>query len=198
MSHPLVRLDESLLRIARTCAHTPSRERSIKCFSKLGEHAGIWLALGTAESLLAHGERRSRWTRATGVVAGTYAVNTTLKLAVRRARPRLPGLPPLTSTPTRFSFPSAHSSTSFAGALAYSRVGFPAAPLYALAGALALSRLYLGVHYPSDVLAGALLGTTIAAACAPRADMPDATAASRELPVAASDGVAASNGAVAR
>jgi membrane-associated phospholipid phosphatase len=143
----------------------------VACFSRLGEHAGVWLVLGVAKSLLSTGERRARWRRATAVVAGTYAANTALKLIVRRARPELPGLPPLTSTPTRFSFPSAHSSTSFAAALAYHRAGSPAAPLYALAGGLALSRLYLGVHYPSDVLSGALLGTAIAAARGPRDDV---------------------------
>jgi membrane-associated phospholipid phosphatase len=156
-------LDERLLRVARTCGHTPAVEQAVARFSLLGEHAGIWLALGVAESALSGAEERARWLRATTIVAGTYAANTALKLVVRRARPELPGLPPLTSTPTRLGFPSAHASTSFAAALAYRRAGLPGAPLYALAVSLALSRLYLGVHYPSDVLAGALLGTGIAA-----------------------------------
>jgi membrane-associated phospholipid phosphatase len=97
-----------------------------------------------------------------GAVASAYALNTAIKPLVGRRRPELPGLPPLSATPTKLSFPSAHASTSFAGALAYSRVAGPAAPLYALAVALSLSRVYLGVHYPSDVLAGALLGTALA------------------------------------
>jgi membrane-associated phospholipid phosphatase len=162
-------LDERLLRVARTCGHTHAAERAVARFSMLGEHAGVWLVLGAAESVLSSGGKRARWRRATAMVAGTYAANTALKLAIRRTRPEVPGLPPLTSTPTRFSFPSAHSATSFAAALAYRRAGLPAAPLYALAGGLALSRLYLGVHYPSDVLAGALFGTAIAMTCGPRA-----------------------------
>jgi membrane-associated phospholipid phosphatase len=165
-------LDERLLRVARTRGHTPAAERAVARFSRLGEHAGVWLALGAVEWAGSSGERRARWRRATGTVAFTYAANTALKLVVRRRRPQLPGLPPLTSTPTQYSFPSAHSSTSFAAALAYSRAGLPALPLFAFAKCLALSRLYLGVHYPSDIVAGALLGSSIAGLFGPRAAAP--------------------------
>lgn len=96
-------------------------------------------------------------------VAGVNVLNSAIKPIVGRRRPQLPGLPALTGTPTALSFPSAHASTSFAGALVYSRLGLPALPLYALATGLALSRLYLGVHYPSDVLAGAALGAAVGA-----------------------------------
>lgn len=159
-------LDERLLRVARTVGHTPEAERAVARFSLLGEHGAVWIAFGVAGSVFAPRARRGAWRRATATVAGTYALNTALKFAFKRARPEPPGLPPLARTPTPLSFPSAHSSTSFAAALSYSRLGAPAAPLYGLAGTLAVSRLYLGLHYPSDVLAGALLGSAVAA-CAP-------------------------------
>lgn len=153
-------LDERLLRVARTRGHTPAAERAVARFSKLGEHAGVWLAIGVAGGVL-DAERRSEWRRATVTVAGVYALNTAIKQVVGRRRPELRDLPALTGTPTALSFPSAHASTAFAGAGLYSRLGVPAPPLYALATGLALSRLYLGVHYPSDVVAGAILGTLV-------------------------------------
>jgi membrane-associated phospholipid phosphatase len=158
----LLSIDEQLLRLARTRGHTPALDRAVGRFTLLGEHAGVWLGIGVVGAAI-DAPRRSRWGLATATVAAMYGLNTAIKLVVRRSRPQLRGLPPLIGTPTTLSFPSAHASTAFAGALAYSRVGLPALPLYALAGGLAYSRLYLGVHYPSDVLAGAMIGTGVAA-----------------------------------
>jgi decaprenylphosphoryl-5-phosphoribose phosphatase len=155
-------LDEQLLRVARTRGHAPCAERALARFSRLGDHAAVWLAIGLAGERIDRA-RGAQWRRATTTVAGAYALNTAVKLVLRRHRPELAGLPPLTDTPTRLSFPSAHACASFAGARCYSHLGLPAVPLYALAATLSLSRVYLGVHFPSDVLGGALLGTSVAA-----------------------------------
>lgn len=95
------------------------------------------------------------------MVAGAYALNQALKFGVRRPRPELERLPPLSPTVSRLSFPSAHATASFAAARAYGGL-VPAWALYGAAVAFALSRPYLGVHYPSDVIAGAVLGTAVA------------------------------------
>jgi membrane-associated phospholipid phosphatase len=134
-------------------------------FSRLGEYGAVWLALGVAGQALDRG-RRDRWRRMTRTIVITYGLNSAIKLLVRRRRPVLADLPPLADTPTRLSFPSAHASTSFVAAQLFRRLGLPALPLYALASGLALSRVYLGVHYPSDVLAGALLGSAVAGSVA--------------------------------
>lgn len=157
----LADLDVAGLRLARTLGHTPALERVARRYSRLGEHGACWVALGAAGTLLARDEaRRARWRRATAAVAGTYAVNHAIKLAVRRPRPRLPGADQLIGTPTQLSFPSAHAATSAAAVHGYRHLA-PRVPLRAAAVAMTLSRLYLGVHYPSDIVAGVALGATI-------------------------------------
>jgi undecaprenyl-diphosphatase len=155
-------LDTAALLFARTRGHSPRLERAVAAYSKTGEHAACWLALGLAGAVASNSpERRRAWLRGVGVVAVSYGVNQAIKFVVRRRRPELPGMRQLTPTVTRLSFPSAHSTTSFAAARAYAGL-VPGWALYATAGAFAVSRPYLGVHYPSDVVAGALLGTAVA------------------------------------
>jgi undecaprenyl-diphosphatase len=156
----LARADRAAFRAARTRGHSPAAERTAAAFSKTGEHAALWLALGAAGMAL-DAPRRPRWRRALQGVAAAYALNTIIKLVVRRHRPTVDGLPALIATPTRLSFPSAHATSSFAGARGYAPLLDRGHALYPLAAALAASRVYLGVHYPSDILAGALLGTLV-------------------------------------
>jgi len=155
----LARLDLRLYRLLRHRAHVPAITPAVTAFARTGEHAAVWLALGAAGAL-ADPARRSRWVRGATCVAGTYALNTAIKGVVRRHRPTLEDLPALIATPTKLSFPSAHASSSFAAATAYAPL-LPRSPLHAVAGLMALSRVYLGVHYPSDIAAGAALGTLI-------------------------------------
>jgi hypothetical protein len=160
LARAIAGLDVSLYRLLREHGHDAGLELPVRRFSRLGEHAAIWLALGLAGAAVDR-PRRARWLRGARAVLLAYALNTLLKTIVRRRRPELDKLPALISTPTSLSFPSAHASSSFAAARAYSAL-MPTAPLYVVATAMALSRVYLGVHYPSDIAAGALLGTLVA------------------------------------
>jgi membrane-associated phospholipid phosphatase len=152
--------DLKVFRYVRGTLHHPGAARATARFSRLGEHAGCWLALGAAGWALDE-PRREEWARGLRAVGLTYVLNTALKSVLRRHRPALEDLPALIATPTKLSFPSAHASSSFAAARAYSRL-LPATAVYGVAVPMALSRVYLGVHYPSDIAVGAVLGTTAA------------------------------------
>jgi len=158
----LIDIDRAGLMFARTHGHNPTRDRVAVAYSRAGEHAAGWLALGLAGAVMSRdAERRRAWLRGVGIVAGSYGINQAIKFAVRRHRPDLDGLPPLSPVVTQLSFPSAHATTSFAAARACRHLA-PAWGLCLAAGAFAFSRPFLGVHYPSDVLAGAALGTAVA------------------------------------
>lgn len=90
---------------------------------------------------------------------------TGLKALIDRPRPTVRYAEPkaLVPVPHDASFPSGHAATSFAGATILS-FSFPrlAPVFYLLAAAVAFSRVYVGVHYPLDVIGGAVLGTLVA------------------------------------
>ena len=168
----LAALDLRLLRLLRTRGHTPPVEAALVRLARAGENGLLWNAVAAAGGVLS-ARRRDDYVRAIETVLVTLLLNTVIKYTVRRARPVLEEeLPALTPVLSGRSYPSAHASTSFAGARALAAAGLPAAPLRVLAVAMAVSRPYLGVHYPSDVVAGALLGDAMARLMTPPAPCP--------------------------
>jgi membrane-associated phospholipid phosphatase len=129
-------------------------------YTRLGEHGRLWYCVALAGALV-DGSRRRHYLRTARAVAIAFVANAVIKLAVRRARPLMEDLPALSPTYSTRSYPSAHAATSFAAAATLSEV-LPRRAVYAAALAMAISRPYLGVHYPSDSLAGAVLGRAVA------------------------------------
>ena len=128
--------------------------------SRIGAWGLVWIVLALALAVAWRRPRLVLVVAAADLLADLAA--TGLKHAVGRERPHTDHLVHLPSDP---SFPSGHAATSFACALVLAAAAPRlAAPLLLLATAIALSRLYVGVHYPLDVLGGAVLGLGVATA----------------------------------
>jgi membrane-associated phospholipid phosphatase len=156
----LVRLDSRLLYVMRTRFHPPAAEAVAKALGKLGGYGAIWFAIGIVLAF-ADPDNGEDWVIAGLLGPVAIGLNFAVKVIVRRARPVLEGLPPLGGAPSHLSFPSAHATSSFACATAMTRIAPEAAILFLLAAAIAAGRPYLGMHYPSDVLGGIVLGTAL-------------------------------------
>jgi undecaprenyl-diphosphatase len=147
-------------------AHTPWLDAVMVWASWLGYFPGVWF-IGAVALLSVPRVRAAAW-RMCLAVALTHAMTSgVIKPLVARERPYRAGVlaartvetdPPITA-----SFPSGHAATAVAGALAGARV-LPGAGwvLWPLASVMAYSRVYVGVHYPSDIAAGALIGLACA------------------------------------
>ena len=153
--------DQAVLRFLRTRGHQEPVETMMKALGTCGEYAAIWTAAGAVGASIDE-KRRRQWVSAGLVGPVAIGVNYAIKLAVGRERPLLDEHPPLAKAPSKLSFPSAHATSSVAAATALGRVEPRARPaLFTLAAAICVGRPYLGMHYPSDVLAGALLGIVL-------------------------------------
>ena len=161
MLETLLNIDGGLLLLIQEYARTPLLDKIMIFITSLGNGGMIWIA---ATILLLIPKK----TRKVGIMSGVALLgsliinNHIIKNIVQRPRPfvTFTDLQILIPTPSEFSFPSGHTASSFAAAgVFYSNLpkkfGVPAV---ILAGLIGLSRLYLGVHYPTDVIAGIVMG----------------------------------------
>jgi undecaprenyl-diphosphatase len=160
------RLDVAVF-AAVAATQTPRLDRAMSALSRAADHSKLWL--GSSLLLAGAGGRRGRRAAVNGLVstaATAIVVNALLKPLSARHRPDrdahgVSDARRITMPRTR-AFPSGHAASAFAFAAGVTSA-LPAAgiPLSALAGLVAYSRVHAGVHYPTDVCAGALTGMAL-------------------------------------
>lgn len=160
----LMNLDGNILLFLQEYVRNPVLTPVLKLITTLGNGGAIWIAL--AVLLLCIPKTRRIGCMAVAALLGTLLVNNMiLKNLVARTRPYevIEGLTYIVRQPVDYSFPSGHAGCSFAvaGILFRRMPGRYGIPALILAVLISLSRLYVGVHYPSDVLFGVISGIAI-------------------------------------
>ena len=164
MLDTLQQLDGQLL-VAIQGLHQPWLDPVVSFYTKLGDAGLLFIALSLG-MLIYKPTRRAGLLALFAMILGLLVTNVTIKPLVERARPWLLWpIEPLVTEKDPNSFPSGHTCAAFAAAMAWLRT-LPGRGerilVVALAVLMGLSRLYVGVHYPSDVLVGALVGALCA------------------------------------
>ena len=154
-------IDAYILLFIQEVVRTPFLTAVIKVITMLGDSAIFWIVI----SLILLTIPKTRKAGSAGLLALLVSLivnNIILKNLIGRIRPydMIEGLIPLIEKPRDFSFPSGHTGSSFAAAwVLFRRLrGWKGVLALILAGLIGLSRLYLGVHYPTDVLFGVISG----------------------------------------
>lgn len=156
-------LEEAILLFFQNIRHE-SIDPIMIAISWIGNNGLLWIVVGLALLLF----RRTRHGGADTLVAlavGFLINNVLIKNLVARVRPydAIEGLLAIVPHLNDWSFPSGHTCASFAAATALALAfGKPGAWSFVPAVAIAISRLYVGVHYPSDVIVGAMIGAGVA------------------------------------
>jgi undecaprenyl-diphosphatase len=147
---------------------TPALDRAMSALSHAADRSALWIASAAAMSA-ARGPRgrRAAGTGLASLAVASAAVNLVAKPIARRRRPdRVAVGVPLgrhVPMPTSRSLPSGHAASAFAFATGVSdELQYEGAALRALAAVVAYSRVHTGVHFPADVVVGALMGTVCA------------------------------------
>ena len=160
--------ETALILVQAGLAGRPGVLPAARGLSHLGEHSLGWLILGALAAVLCPARRREWLTMVVGTFAA-HAAAVLIKRVVRRRRPDHPAIAVNVGTPSKLSFPSAHATSTTAAALLAARASGSRLP-WLVVPPMLLSRLVLGVHYPSDVAAGAVVGAAVAATTAGIAD----------------------------
>jgi undecaprenyl-diphosphatase len=156
-------LDRRLFGAINGLPHTTTSDRYVSVISDLGEGLG-WVAGGIALAILGGPKgRRAGAATAIASLGATYVVQRRVKPLFRRVRPFVNREAHVVGIrPPDHSFPSGHTASSFAAATALAFFYPKAAPLlYTLATGVAVSRVHLGVHFPSDTAVGGAVGIGI-------------------------------------
>lgn len=148
--------------VQSTIGANPHVIKAARGMSHFGEHALGWVGIAAVGALVDK-PRRRRWAGVAVGAVGAHAASIAIKRVVRRPRPNDPSVQVNVSTPSKLSFPSSHATSTTAAAVLLGKLtGLPLPAV--IVPPMLLSRVVLGVHYPSDVLAGSALGAVSAAA----------------------------------
>jgi membrane-associated phospholipid phosphatase len=160
--------EAALVAVQSALAGRPGVLSGARALSHFGEHSLGWLVIALVGAVCVPARRRA-WVAAGVGAFLAHASAVVIKRVVRRERPDHPAITVNVGTPSRLSFPSAHATSTTAASLLLAKAtGLPLPAL--LVPPMALSRLVLGVHYPTDVLTGVTVGAAVAKAVGTVAD----------------------------
>jgi membrane-associated phospholipid phosphatase len=166
--------DAILVAVQSAVANRPGVLPAARALSYFGEHSAGWVAVALLGAAVSPGRRRP-WLAAGAGAFIAHAVAVVIKRVVKRKRPDHPAIAVNVGTPSKLSFPSAHATSTTAASILLARAtGLPLP--WVLVPPMALSRLVLGVHYPSDVLTGVVVGTVVAKTVGAVADRAEGSA----------------------
>lgn len=161
MADDLAPEETALVVVQAALAGRPGVLTTARTLSHFGEHSAGWVGVSLLGAVVAPRRQRRQWLAVGAGAFIAHAAAVVIKRVVKRQRPHHPAIAVNVGTPSKLSFPSAHATSTTAAAILLARVTGTRLP-WLLIPVMALSRLVLGVHYPTDVLTGVAVGAVVA------------------------------------